>query len=201
MFLSKYGMDTRTRFSDLAIARQTTNYSLFFIIPVTAYFAYTFYQHLLSSTYMSFLDTFDFFVHELGHPVFALFWNQFIAILWGTLLQLLIPLVCMIWFWIQRDRFAVVFCYAWLGTNFFYISTYSSDAQKMALPLMWLWSGDPIHDWNFIFTKLWVLEYTDSIAFGFKVVAILFFIFYFIHIFFLIINKRNQPSSINQLFY
>lgn len=172
---------------------QTTDYSMFFILPIVSYLLLTFYRHTQSDLYMSMLDNMDFYIHEIWHVVFMLSGNEFVTILWGTLLQLIIPLVCLVWFYIQRDSFAVALCYAWIWTNIFYISTYSGDAENLSLPLFSMWGWwDIIHDWNYIFTHLWVLEHTDFISNSFKVIAIWFFIVFFVNTLFLIINKFRK---------
>lgn len=185
-------LNTLRKIEDWDMVQQKTEYSLLFVLPMAWYLSLTFYYHLQSNLYMSFLDVVDFLVHELGHRVFSIFGNQFLQILWGSLFQLIIPLACLIWFYIQRDRFAVVFSYAWIGINFFYIATYAWDAQKMALPLMVTGSWDPIHDWNYILIHLWILRYTDAVAYGFRVLASIFFVIFFLNMFFILLNKLRN---------
>lgn len=137
-----------------------SNYSMFLTLPILLYLCYILYMHIQNPLYMSLLDNADFFVHEFWHMFFMFFWNEFLSIVWGTLMQLIIPLSCLIWFFIQKDYFAISCCYAWIWTNFFYISMYSSDAILQQLPLFWN-GGDLIHDWNYIFSNLGILKYTN----------------------------------------
>lgn len=179
---------TKEHFTDW-LQKQTSTHSFVFILLLAIYFGYILYHHLCFTGYMSYLDNLDFFIHELGHPIFSLSGNQFVGILWWTLMQLIIPFLCLSWFYVQKDRFAVLFTYAWIGTNFFYISFYSADAQRMQLPLFWMWKGDHIHDWNYLFSHLWILSHTDTIAFSFKLIALWFFVVFFVNTFFLLLNK------------
>ncbi len=179
----------------LNLHKKINNYSIFFTIPVVIYLSLTFYNHINSDLYMSYLDRVDFFIHELWHIVFSIFWNKLLWVAWWTILQLVIPFVCMFWFYRQSDYFAVCLCYAWLWSNFFYISTYSQDAIKMSLPLIWIWWWEVIHDWNYIFSNLWLLNFTDLISQWFKIIAIFLFLLFFIYSFFLIINRTKEKHS------
>jgi len=175
------------------LIKQSSKYPIFFTLPICAYLLFTFYRHLNSDLYMSLLDTFDFYIHEIGHLVFIITWNQFITVLWGTLFQLIIPIACLIWFNMQKDYFAVSLCYAWIWTNFFYISNYSWDAIKQTLPLFWFWWWwDTIHDWTYIFTRLWVLDHTDLISNWFRFIAIWFFLIFIVYSLLLIINRFRE---------
>jgi len=171
---------------------KSSNYNIFFTLPILSYIWYTFYMHLNNAIYMSFVDIVDFFIHEFWHILFGIPWNQFLLVAWWTLLQIIIPVFMLIYFLKQSDYFAMALCYFWVWTNFFYISTYSWDAIKMQLPLIWTWSGETIHDWFYMFTKLWVIQYTDFIAGVFYFIAILFYLLCFIYSFVLVMNRFRE---------
>lgn len=171
---------------------KSTNYSIFFTLPVLWYLAYTFYKHLNNDLYMSSLDIVDFYIHELWHIFFSIFWNEFLTVAGWTLLQVLIPLLLLIYFWGQRDYFANALCFAWLWTNFFYISMYSGDAIEMKLPLISMWGWEVIHDWFYLFTKMWVIHNTNFISNTFYIFAICLFIFSFLYSISLIINNMRN---------
>lgn len=175
------------------LIKQSSKYPIFFTLPIWAYLIYIFYWYLNSNSYSSMIGTVNFYIHEVGHLVFMVFFNQFILTLWWTLFQLIIPTACLIWFYKQEDYFAVSVCYAWIWTNFFSISTYSWDAIRQALPLYsfaWPWKG--MHDWTYIFTRLWVLEHTELISNCFRYIAIWFFLIFIIYSLILIINRFRE---------
>ena len=94
------------------------------------------------------LDYANLLIHEGGHFFFSWFGNT-IMILGGTLGELLVPLLCAIYFFWQREATGFAFCSFWFFENFPYIGTYMADARTAALPLVG--SGDS--DWEILFTQ------------------------------------------------
>ena len=175
------------------LLKQSSKYPIFFTLPICAYLIFTFYKHLNSDLYSSLLDTINFYIHELWHLVFMISFNQFIYVLGWTLFQLIIPTACLVWFYRQQDYFAVSICYAWIWTNFFSISTYSWDAIKQALPLYsFAWPWKNLQDWNYIFTRLWVLEHAELISNWFRIIAIWFFLIFIVYSLLLILNRFRE---------
>ena len=89
---------------------------------------------------------------------------MFLVFIGGTLTQLLAPIFGMWNFWKQEDFFALALCFGWLSTNLFDVSFYMADARTMQLDLASLGFGEPIHDWNYIFSHIGVLPYDHLIA-------------------------------------
>ena len=172
--------------------QKTSIYPIYFTLPVVWYMSYIWIQHILDRAYWSFLDSVNFFIHEFGHLFFALFWNELISVLWGTLMQLIIPLLLIVMFLFQWDRFAISFCCGWIGINMFYVSMYSGDAQDQLLPLIWTWGWHIIHDWNYIFSHFWVLHKTDFISDLFFMIGNIFFVFFIVYSSILIINRLRN---------
>jgi hypothetical protein len=81
-------------------------------------------------------------------------------ILGGTLGELLVPLLCGIYFFWQREVTAVAFCSFWFFENFLYIGTYMADARALALPLVG--SGD--HDWEILFGQWGLLQQDQRVG-------------------------------------
>ena len=107
------------------------------------------------------LHLIDLVFHEAGHFIFALF-GKFIGTLGGTIMQLLVPLTCMIALLFKtRDPFGASVCLWWIGENFLDIAVYMYDAQTMWLPLL---GGGGIHDWNYILMMTGLLQYTHALA-------------------------------------
>lgn len=88
------------------------------------------------------LDSLDLAIHETGHLVFA-FGGETLALLGGTLFQLLVPTVLAIALWRARDRHGATVPLWWLGQNCWNISVYIKDARAQELPLV----GGGEHDW------------------------------------------------------
>jgi hypothetical protein len=88
-----------------------------------------------------FPDYVNLIIHEGGHFFFSWF-GYTITILGGTLGELIVPLLCTSYYFVQRETIAVAFCGFWFFENFLYIGTYMADARAEALPLVG--SGD--HD-------------------------------------------------------
>src|SRR3989454_7372426 len=80
------------------------------------------------------LDSLDVAIHEVGHPLFGVF-GEFIGMLGGTLMQLLIPAL-FVWDFRRRgDRHAATVALWWVAQNLWNISVYIKDARAEELPL------------------------------------------------------------------
>lgn len=170
---------------------KTTQYPLVFLLPLIAYLLHYWFQHIIDRDYWSYLDTVNLMVHEFGHVFFGLFWSEIVMFFWGTLMQLLIPMVLAWMFFVQRDGFGIALCIWIIGANWFYISWYAGDAQDQLLPLIWFKGGEGLvrHDWTYIFSHYQVLEYTNTISEIFFIVWNIFFLIFFIYSVILCVNK------------
>lgn len=88
------------------------------------------------------LDSLDLAIHETGHLVFAPF-GETLAVLGGTLLQLLLPAAFIVALWRSGDRHGATVPLWWMGQNCWNISVYIKDARAQELPLV----GGGEHDW------------------------------------------------------
>jgi hypothetical protein len=92
----------------------------------------------------------------------------------GTIAQCLVPLISFFMFLKQRDFFAITVSFCWMGTNFFSVAGYMADARKMELPLVTPFRGEEIiHDWNYLFGKLGLLNSDIALGGFVRVLAIL----------------------------
>jgi hypothetical protein len=92
-------------------------------------------------------------IHEGGHLLFR-FFGEFLNIAGGTLLQLGVPVALAIYFLFQRQ-----------AQQFLPIATYMADARAQDLPLLTIGDGDyVIHDWNYLFSKVGLLQHDIQIA-------------------------------------
>ena len=105
-------------------------------------------------------DALDLPIHETGHIVFG--WGgEVLAALGGTLFQLIIPLVFVIYFWRRKDRHAASVALWWIGQNCFNIARYIADARAQELPLV----GGGEHDWAFLLASWRLLPQDTAIAY------------------------------------
>jgi hypothetical protein len=103
-------------------------------------------------------------IHEGGHLLFR-FLGEFLSVAGGTLLQLGVPIALAIYFLFQRQAQGVAFCLFFFFEQFLPIATYMADARAQDLPLLTIGDGDyVIHDWNYLFSELGVLQHDVRIA-------------------------------------
>lgn len=112
------------------------------------------------STYR-FLDRVDLVFHEAGHVIFG-FFGEFIEILGGSLMQLLIPAGIVVYFAVQGQKYSAAVTLFWVGQSLFNVSVYAKDARVQALPL--LGGEDPLHDWNYILGRLHLLNWDQAVG-------------------------------------
>ena len=101
--------------------------------------------------------------HEFGHVLFRPLGN-FMAILGGSLFQVLMPLLLMAAFLIrQRETFGASATLWWCGQSLVDLSPYIRDAPYRALPLVG--GGDESgHDWGNLLTMTGQLDHSLGIA-------------------------------------
>jgi hypothetical protein len=103
-------------------------------------------------------------IHEGGHLLFR-FFGEFLAVAGGTILQLAVPLMLAMLFIFQRQIPGTAFCMFFFFEQFLPISVYMADARAQDLPLITVGDSDyVIHDWNYLFGRLGVLDHDTQIA-------------------------------------
>lgn len=123
------------------------------------FYALFFLYAALNAPNFLFLDFANLAIHEAGHPLFSPFGDT-MMILGGTLAELIVPFLCLAYFFYKRETTGVAFCAFWLFENFLYIGTYMADARALSLPLVG--SGD--HDWEILFTQWNLLAHEVQIG-------------------------------------
>lgn len=106
------------------------------------------------------LDSLNLVFHEAGHPLFGIFGWETLAILGGTLMQLLVPLVVAGAAWGRRQAAGTALALAWCFQNFHTIARYMADAREQVLPLV----GGGEHDWFNLFARWGCLARDTAIA-------------------------------------
>src|SRR5690348_17208855 len=116
----------------------------------------------------SFLDSIDLAIHETGHLVFAPF-GEVIQFAGGTLFQLIVPAVFLVYFARRGDRHASTVALWWIAQNLWNISVYVRDARTQELPLV----GGGEHDWAFLLGHFGVLAHDQGIGRTFHAIGTL----------------------------
>jgi len=104
--------------------------------------------------------------HEAGHIVFRIL-GDFMGVLGGSLMQVLIPVICLAAFLKRGDAFAASFALWWTGQNFIDMAPYINDARAQQLMLLGGVTGQDVpgyHDWNNILGRLGLLNLDHTLA-------------------------------------
>ncbi len=131
-------------------------------------------DHYSAELNNSFMHLINLVFHEAGHVIFRLLGN-FMSILGGSMLQLLVPVIFLFSFLQRKDTFAASIMLWWLAESMMDLVAYIDDAQRQE---MWLLGGvqgkdmPGIHDWNNILSQLGLLQYEHIIAVMFSWFAI-----------------------------
>jgi hypothetical protein len=136
-------------------------------VSLFAIFIY-FMDFVLHPKNWHFLDGVDLVIHEAGHVIFMPF-GEFISFAGGTIAQILMPLIFVLYFARRRSLISASIISFWLAQSLANVSVYAADAQKMELPLL----GGGIHDWNYLLGKTNLLMFTPQIALFIQALATL----------------------------
>lgn len=136
------------------------------LLPVAVYYT-------VNTGKFTFIDYINLLIHEGGHGIFRIF-GKFLYTLGGTLMQLIIPGMFVVYYFINKKRFGAQIFLIWLGENLINISIYASDAQARKLPLL---GGNKVyHDWHWLLSNTGLLEYDYTIGHFFYISGIIVFI-------------------------
>ena len=135
------------------------------------------------------INSTDLMFHEFGH-LFFFFMPELFVFFAGTIMQLLIPNIIFLYFLIKKSFYSASVILFWIAVNLFDISIYIKDARAMNLPLL---IPGTVHDWNYILTRLNLLNYDQIIGNLIFSIGIMFFALSIIlGIYF---SKTNQPTD------
>lgn len=110
-----------------------------------------------------FIDNFLLIVHEAGHTFFSILGVRFLTILGGSLFQILLPLMILSYFWINRQKIGIQLSLCLVGYSWLDIAAYAADGGARQLPLIG-GLGTDAHDWYNLLHRMDLLEY--DITFG-----------------------------------
>jgi hypothetical protein len=114
----------------------------------------------------SFLHWINLPFHEAGHLLFMPL-GRFMAILGGSLGQILMPLICLGTFVLKtRDPFGASVALWWTAENFMDVAPHINDARAMDLVLLGGFTGKEVdaHDWNNLLTMVGWLQHDHRLA-------------------------------------
>ena len=117
------------------------------VIALTLFFVYLFFLLFREPLYqlyppsnashsflLSMVSRVNLVFHEGGHWIFGIFGNRTLAILGGSLNQVLVPFIVTAAFWYRRDTSGFAFGAVWLFINFLGVAIYMADAREPFLP-------------------------------------------------------------------
>jgi len=118
------------------------------------------------------LSYLDLGIHEVGHLLFAMT-GEFMAILGGSLFQILVPVIAIVGLRKEGYYFASRASYIWLGLNLYDVATYAADATARNLPLVTIGGGnyENAHDWYQLLSRTGNLELDNEIAFTLRILG------------------------------
>jgi hypothetical protein len=104
-------------------------------------------------------------IHEGGHLLFRFFGGEWIDVAAGTGMQLFVPFALAVYFAFQRQITATAFCAFFFFEQLLPIATYMADARAQVLQLVTVGDSDyVIHDWNYLFSSVGLLNHDTQIA-------------------------------------
>lgn len=136
------------------------------LLPLMIYFFLNIGNYLL-------IDYLNLLIHEGGHGIFKIF-GKFIHALGGTLMQILIPSMFIVFYFIKKQKLGAQIFLVWLGQNLFNVSVYAADARAHKLPLL---GGNKVyHDWTYLLNTVGLIEYEKLIGSVFVFLGVAAFI-------------------------
>lgn len=129
------------------------------------------YQAARGQGFLLMIDLVFIPIHEGGHLLFR-FFGEFLNIAGGTFLQLFVPVALAFYFALRRQAQGTAFCAFFFFEQLLPIATYMADARAQELPLLTVGDADyVIHDWNYLFGRLGVLDHDTQIASAVRVIG------------------------------
>jgi hypothetical protein len=130
---------------------------------VLLWFAASAIAHLRDPQHISLLGGVIFGAHEFGHLFFG-FFGEFVAVLGGSVMQLLIPIGAAAALAGGRDWFGVACAFCLLGASCGHLSGYVADARAMDLDLVSFSPEGAIHDWHYLLSHWGLLREDQFLA-------------------------------------
>ena len=119
-----------------------------------------------ASALTSFLHLPNLVFHEAGHILFMPL-GRFMTVLGGSLLQVLVPIVCAAVFLRQEgNRFGAAVCAWWAGQSLVDLAPYIADARALRLVLIGGHTGAEVegHDWEYLLTATGLMQWDVALG-------------------------------------
>lgn len=145
----------------------TLNFNIFFSISYSFPFPVNIEKFLVNN--------FLLIVHEAGHTFFSFLGSRIITILGGSLNEILLPLLIVLFTLFNRYIKGTQFALYLLGTAWFSIAFYAADGGQRQLPLIGN-LGKESHDWYNLLLHFDMLELDASIALTFVIIGTLIYL-------------------------
>ncbi len=127
------------------------------LVALLAWLTARFVAHPLDEVVIngSFLHLVNLPFHEAGHVLFSPF-GAFLTALGGSLLQVIVPVVCVVAFLQRDDWFGAAAGAWWAGQSLLDLSPYIADARALQLVLLGGFTGAEVegHDWEAVLGTL-----------------------------------------------
>ena len=136
------------------------------VLAALAYWAWRMATAPMGSYSLGLVDMANLVFHEAGH-ILLLPLGSFMTSLGGSLMQVLVPLVCMATFILKtRDLYAAAVALWWAGENLVDMAPYIADARALQLVLLGGHTGAEVegHDWEAILGALGWLPYDVALG-------------------------------------
>jgi hypothetical protein len=144
------------------------------LLAILAWWTWQFVPHPLDWSLInaSFLHLVNLPFHEAGHLVFSPF-GEFMTILGGSLLQVIVPLVCAVAFVRREDWFGATVGAWWAGENLVDVAPYIADARALQMPLLGGGTGAEVtgHDWEALLGRLGWLHLDHTLGMSAHVIG------------------------------
>ncbi len=129
--------------------------STLILLPVAIFLIYN------RGDFIFILDHFNLLIHEAGHGIFRIF-GKFIYTLGGSIMQVLMSLIFIFYFVINRQKIGIQISILYLAENLMNISVYAADARAQRLPLL---GGNKVyHDWHWLLREMNMLQHDQLIG-------------------------------------
>jgi len=109
---------------------------------------------------LGFIHGIDLVFHEAGHVIFG-FFGEFLAVLGGSLTQVLMPMIATVAFVRTGQWASAAVTLFWTGQSLTDVAIYAADGRARALPLL---AEGLIHDWSYILGRLGLLQSAEIVG-------------------------------------
>jgi hypothetical protein len=127
------------------------------LLALLAFWTWRFATHPLNQAVIggSFLHLINLPFHEAGHIFFSPF-GDFMTSLGGSLMQVIVPLTCVVAFARNNDMFGALVAAWWAGQSLVDLGPYIADARTLQLVLLGGATGAEVegHDWEAVLIAL-----------------------------------------------